>query len=175
MIMTFIKNKLFRCIRKFVFICIFSFIWDWGLTWVAPFVVLDVDWLLSFMDGLPLSVGGGGSDAGPSRRPLDLNVTPSPEPAPPAESETAPPPAESETASKLQETDRLLQEARGELKVWEGRLKAWEEEERQVKDRALQSLLLMKEIQKLGWKTFFSEMRRQGLKRAISEIGNRRG
>ena len=66
-------------------------LWDWGLTWVAPLVGVFLGWLdllLSFMDGLPLSGGGGSSDAGPSRR-LDLNVTPSssPEPAPPAEPE----------------------------------------------------------------------------------------
>ena len=63
------------------------------MTWVAPLVVLFeewLDWVLSSMEGFPLSVGGGGN-AGPSnRRLLDLNLPPSPspepgpEPAPPA-------------------------------------------------------------------------------------------
>ena len=73
----------------------------WGFTW--PFFVFSVDWIdwiLSSMDRLPLSVGGGGSDAGPSssgRPELDLNQPPAPEPGldlngpPPAEPEPAPP------------------------------------------------------------------------------------
>ncbi|GMP99788.1 hypothetical protein CsSME_00047135 [Camellia sinensis var. sinensis] len=84
-------------------------LWDWGMTW--PFFVFfvdGIDWILSSMDGLPLSVGGGGSDAGPSSTghpELDLNQSPAPEPgldlnspspakpepAPPAEPAPAPP------------------------------------------------------------------------------------
>ncbi|GMP99778.1 hypothetical protein CsSME_00047126 [Camellia sinensis var. sinensis] len=76
-------------------------LWDWGLTW--PFFVFfvdGIDWILSSMDGLPLSVGGGGSDAGPSstgRPELDLNQSPAPEPGldlnspSPAKPESAPP------------------------------------------------------------------------------------
>ncbi|KAF7117285.1 hypothetical protein RHSIM_RhsimMtG0002300 (mitochondrion) [Rhododendron simsii] len=68
------------------------------------------------MEGFPLSVGSGCSDASPSRtgRPvLDLNLSP------PREIDLNQPPAESEQ----------LQEARKELKVWEERLKAWHDEE----------------------------------------------
>lgn len=40
-----------------------------------------LDFLLSAMDRFPLSVGGGGSGVGPSRRPLpDLNFPPAPDP-----------------------------------------------------------------------------------------------
>ncbi|KAE9444547.1 hypothetical protein C3L33_23555, partial [Rhododendron williamsianum] len=63
----------------------------------------------------PLSVGSGCSDAGPSRRPFDLNQPPAQEP----ELDLNQPPAESEQ----------LQEARKERKVWEERLKAWHDEE----------------------------------------------
>jgi hypothetical protein len=39
-----------------------------------------LDFLLSYMERWTLSMGGGGSDAGPSRRPvLDLNSPPEPE------------------------------------------------------------------------------------------------
>ncbi|KAI5567026.1 hypothetical protein BDE02_13G061600 [Populus trichocarpa] len=58
-------------------------LFNWGLTWGAPFFIFFAEWidfLLSSMEGFPLSIGGGGSDAGPSRRPvLDLNSTPQPE------------------------------------------------------------------------------------------------
>ncbi|KAI8522446.1 hypothetical protein RHMOL_RhmolMtG0001500 (mitochondrion) [Rhododendron molle] len=68
------------------------------------------------MEGFPLSVGSGCSDAGPPRRSFDLNQPPAQEP----ELDLNQPPAESEQ----------LQEARKELKVWEERLKAWHAEER---------------------------------------------
>ncbi len=62
-----------------------------------------VDWILSAMDGTPLSIGGGGSGVGPSNRPLpDLNLPPAAEPEP-------------ASSSELRETERLLQEAREEL------------------------------------------------------------
>lgn len=93
------KNLMIKKIAYLFGLLITRVLWDWGLTWVAPFFVLFVDlidFLLSFMDKLPLSVGGGGSDVGPSRRPLpDLNFPPSlePEPAPPSPSPEPAPPA----------------------------------------------------------------------------------
>ena len=100
-ILTLISSIVTKMILSITLLFITRLLWDWGLTWVAPLVGVFLGWLdllLSFMDGLPLSGGGGSSDAGPSRR-LDLNVTPSssPEPAPPAEPEPAPP-AEPEPA-----------------------------------------------------------------------------
>lgn len=64
---------------------------DWGLTWVGPLFLLFLsgidwilsllDWILSSMERLPISVGGGRSEAGPSNRPpIDLNRPPVPEP-----------------------------------------------------------------------------------------------
>lgn len=121
----------------------------------------------------------------PASAPLDLNELPasSPETVTLARIEEIKRPEPEPSSSsglesvktKIEEVERELKDSREELKVWEERLKGWEAEERQVKDRALQSLLIHKDIQKLGWKTFFSEMRRQGPKRAISERKNRRG
>lgn len=61
------------------------------LTWWGPGFVSFFSWLdfvLSAMEKMPLSIGGGGSGVGPSNRPLlDLNLPPAPEPepAPPGE------------------------------------------------------------------------------------------
>jgi hypothetical protein len=153
-----VRRYLFKRVIKCLFLCLFSFILEWGLTWLAPFlVVFDtlIDLLLSFMEGFPLSVGSGCSDAGPSRRPFDLNQPPAQEP----ELDLNQPPAESEQ----------LQEARKELKVWEERLKAWHDEERWATDRRYQRLLIWREIGLLKWRALFLEIKRQGLIRAISE------
>nr|YP_009941468.1 hypothetical protein [Fagus sylvatica]QOC70526.1 hypothetical protein [Fagus sylvatica]QVG61364.1 hypothetical protein [Fagus sylvatica]QVG61420.1 hypothetical protein [Fagus sylvatica] len=139
--MTLLRKNLFRCIRKLVFFCILSFIWDWGFTWVAPLVGVFGGWLdllLSYMEGFPLSVGGSRNDAAPSssRRPvpdlnsppepgLDLNVTPpSPEPEP-----------DPEPASSSE-----LREARKEEELGEERLRAWADSEsyRQLTERLRQ-------------------------------------
>ena len=98
------KGTKFLLKRILVSFLIAPVLWDWGLAWVAPLVVFFeglLDWVLSFMDGLPLSVGGSRNDAGPSssRRPvLDLNSTPEPEldlnvtpPEPEAEPAAEPP------------------------------------------------------------------------------------
>lgn len=124
----------------------------WGFTW--PFFVFSVDWIdwiLSSMDRLPLSVGGGGSDAGPSssgRPELDLNQPPAPEPGldlngpPPAEPEPAPPaepapapPAEpapeprpffslskEQLKEELKKTVKRLRYYKGMLNYWEGEM-----------------------------------------------------
>jgi hypothetical protein len=65
-----------------------------------------------------LSVGGGGSDAGPSGRALDLNVTPPPEPAP----EPAPPtPLSAETEEALRmKRERVKDELRFLLQIGYG-------------------------------------------------------
>lgn len=66
-------------------------LWDWSLAWCGPFFISFLqlmDFILSAMENLPLSIGSGGSGAGPSQRPLiDLNLSPAPEPEPALPSE----------------------------------------------------------------------------------------
>lgn len=80
------KFLLKKIIAYFLVLLIAPVLWDWGLDFLSLFVVFYeefINFLLSSMERLPLSVGGGGSDAGPSRRPLpDLNSTPDPEASP---------------------------------------------------------------------------------------------
>ena len=73
-----VKKKvsvLFRYIVKrlcisIILLFITRFFLDFGFTWAWAIPFLDsLDWLLSFMDGLPHSVGGDGSGASSSRRP----------------------------------------------------------------------------------------------------------
>ena len=141
-ILTLISSIVTKMILSITLLFITRLLWDWGLTWVAPLVGVFLGWLdllLSFMDGLPLSGGGGSSDAGPSRR-LDLNVTPSssPEPAPPAEPEPAPP-AEPEPDPEPASSSEL-REAREEEQLREERLRAWADSEsyRQLTERLRQ-------------------------------------
>ncbi|GMP99782.1 hypothetical protein CsSME_00047130 [Camellia sinensis var. sinensis] len=115
-------------------------LWDWGLTW--PFFVFfvdGIDWILSSMDGLPLSVGGSGSDAGPSssgRPELDLNQPPAPEPGldlngpPPIEPEPTPPtePAPGHRPfSSLSKKEELKKNVK-RLRYYKGMLNYWEGE-----------------------------------------------
>lgn len=81
-----IRSFLRRILISVAVLLITPVLLDWGLTWGAAFFApfLDLlDFILSAMDRFPLSVGGGGSGVGPSRRPLlDLNLPPAPEPEP---------------------------------------------------------------------------------------------
>jgi hypothetical protein len=69
-----------KLLVNIVVLLITCVLWDWGLTWGAAFFApfLDLlDWVLSVMDRIPLSVGGGGSS---SKEILpDLNDTPTEE------------------------------------------------------------------------------------------------
>lgn len=81
---------------------------------MLAFLSYLIDLILNLMDESPLSVGGGGSDAGPSRRALDLNVTPSPEPGPEPAPEPAPPAPLSAEAEEALRTKR--ERVKGELR-----------------------------------------------------------
>ena len=142
------KVVLRRMMVSFFFILICPALWDWGFTWVAPFFVFFGDWvdfLLSPMDNLPLSVGGGGSDAGPSRRPvLDLNSTPEPEldlNQPPAqEPEHRPNPSSGFSIKALREelrkTVKRLRVAQGLLHYWENLTEIELRKERESREKA---------------------------------------
>ena len=120
-------------------------LWDWGLTWVAPFIVVfldSMDWILSYMDKFPLSVGGGGSDAGPSRRPvLDLNRTPQPEldlnqpPAPEPAPEQQPGLSRAAFKEELRKTVKRIRVFQGHLNYWERLLEISLQKERESEDR----------------------------------------
>lgn len=77
LIRSFMREIVRKFCRAFVLLFFTRLLWDsWGAdVFVAVFELLDL--VLSAMDGIPLSVGGGGSGVGPSQRPLpDLNQPP---------------------------------------------------------------------------------------------------
>lgn len=129
-ILTFISSLIKRFIFSITLLFITRLLWDWGFTWVAPLVGVFWGWLdllLSYVEGFPLSVGGGGRDAGPSRRPLpDLNQPPAPEP------ELQPEPASSSELREAREEEERLRawadsESYGQLteRLRQERIRAW--------------------------------------------------
>jgi hypothetical protein len=77
----------------------FNWSFSFSAAFFASFVNDLLDFLLSAMDGFPLSVGGDGSGASSSKRPpFDLNFPPADEPA--STSDHGPPPL-SEAEKKI--------------------------------------------------------------------------
>ena len=149
---------LFKYIMTLLWIWIFSFIFDWGATFLAPFLD-SLDFLLSAMNGFPLSVGDGGSDAGPSRPPIpDLNLPPAPAqeqeldlnfpPAPEPEQQPNPYSGLSRTQLKeaLKKSIKRVRALRGLKNHWEGEMEGARRMERESRERERLQLLHMQEV-----------------------------
>jgi len=146
-----VSNSVSQAVVSISFLLITRLLWDWGLPWVAPLVGVFVDWLgllLSCMDNVPLSVGGGGSDAGPSssgRPVLDLNGSPKPEldlnqpPAPEPEPEQQPNPyiglGKEQIKEELKKNVKRIRFFQGMLNSWEREREKCIQKERERRER----------------------------------------
>jgi hypothetical protein len=151
-IRTFLSFLIKRVILSITLVFITKFLWDWGLTWVAVAPLLGlvewIDWLLSSMD--PLPVGGGGSDAGPSRRPeLDLNQPPAPEP------EQQPNPyielRKRQIKEEVKKNVKRLRFFQGMLYYWEKEMEISLQKERESAERKRLHLQRMQELVRNLW------------------------
>ncbi|KAF7117275.1 hypothetical protein RHSIM_RhsimMtG0002600 (mitochondrion) [Rhododendron simsii] len=136
LIKTLVTSMVKELILSLILLLLTIGLWDSGLTWVAPLVAVFGDWLdllLSYMDGWTLSMRGGGSEAGPSRRPvLDLNSSPEPEldlnqpPAQELEEQPEPVPQQPNRSRRREAPQDEIRINVKRLRFWNGKLKAWE-------------------------------------------------